>query len=388
MREVAIVGIGQTPVGEHWDKGLRHLAVEAVLDAMQDARIKRADALYVGNMLGGELASQEHLGVLVADYAGLDGIEAVRVEAACGSAAAALRQAVLGVASGEIDVAIAVGVEKLTELVSKCTTNYLAYAADGDYEASVGLSFVAINALLMQRYMWQYRVGKDEFGAFTVNAHANAVHNPNAMFRRAISREQYARSKMIADPINLLDSSPIADGAAAVIVAAADRAAEFSEKPLRVAACSIGTDTIALDNRQDPLWLKGVERSARKAYQAAGVGPKEIDLFEVHDAFSIMAALSLEASGFAEPGTAVRLANEGKYSLGGELPICTMGGLKGRGHPVGATGLYQVVEAALQLRGEAPAAIQVEGARRAMAQNIGGSGATVITTILETMEGR
>lgn len=388
MREVAIVGIGQTPVGEHWDKGLRHLAVEAVLDAMEDAHIKRAGALYVGNMLGGELAGQEHLGVLVADYAGLAGIEAVKVESSCGSAASALRQAVLAVGSGEVDIAIAVGVEKLTELVSKCTTNYLAYAADGDYEASVGLSFVAINALLMQRYIWQYRVSKDEFGAFTVNAHANAVHNPNAMFRQPITREQYARAKMIADPINLLDSSPIADGAAAVVVVAAEQAHEFSSKPLRVAACAVGTDTLALDNRADPLWLKGVELSARKAYRSAGIGPQDVDLFEVHDAFSIMSALSLEASGFAEPGTAVRLANEGKLSINGELPICTMGGLKGRGHPVGATGLYQVAEAGIQLRGEAPAAIQVEGARRAMAQNIGGSGATVITTILETMEGR
>lgn len=388
MREVAIVGLGQTPVGEHWDKGLRHLAVEAVLDAMEDAHIRRADALYVGNMLGGELAGQEHLGVLVADYAGLVGIEAVRVEAACGSAAAALRQAVLAVGSGEIDVAIAVGVEKLTELVSKCTTNYLTYAADGDYEASVGLSFVAINALLMRRYMWQYGVSKDDFGAFPINAHANAVHNPNAMFRHPITPEQYARAKMIADPINLLDSSPVADGAAAVVVATAERARDFSDKPLRVAACTVGTDTVTLDNRADPLWLKGVELSARRAYKIAGIGPNDIDLFELHDAFSIMAALSLEASGFAERGTAVRLANEGAIGPQGRLPIATLGGLKGRGHPVGATGLYQVAEAAIQLRGEAPPAVQVEGARCAMAQNIGGSGATVITTILETMEGR
>lgn len=354
---------------------------------MDDAHIKRADALYVGNMLGGELASQEHLGVLVAEYAGLTGIEAVRVEAACGSAAAALRQAVLGVASGEQDVAIAVGVEKLTELVSKCTTNYLAYAADGDYEAAVGLSFVGINALLMQRYMWQYRVNKDDFGAFTVNAHANAVHNPNAMFRRPVTLAQYAKAKMIADPINLLDSSPIADGAAAVIVVPIEMAREFSSRPIRIAACSVGTDSIALDNREDPLWLKGAEISTKKAYKTAGVGPQDIDLFEIHDAFSIMAALSLEASGFAERGTAVRLAVEGKIGPQGELPLCTLGGLKGRGHPVGATGLYQIVEAAIQLRGEAPPAVQVPDAHRAMAQNIGGSGATVITTILERMEG-
>ncbi len=385
MRDVAIVGIGQTPVREHWDRGLRDLAVEAILAAMDDAHIRRADALFVGNMLSGTLGFQEHLGALIAEYAGLEGIEAVKVEAACGSAAAALRQAVLAVQSGQVDVAIAVGVEKLTELASKCTTNALAMAADADYEAVMGLSFVAINALLMRRYMYEYRVNKEDFAAFTVNAHANAQHNPFAMFRMPITREQYAAAKMIADPINLLDSSPVSDGAAAVVVAAADKAWEFSEAPVRVAACEVGTDTVALDNRENPLWLKGVERSARRAYQKAGISPQEIGVYEVHDAFSIMAALSLEASGLAEPGTAVRLANEGEITPQGRIPIATMGGLKGRGHPVGATGLYQVVECVLQLRGQAPAAVQVPDVQYAMAQNIGGSGATVITTILERL---
>lgn len=386
MRDVAIVGIGQTPVREHWDKGVRDLAVEAVLDAMADAHIERADALYVGNMLSGKLSGQEHLGALIADYAGLEGIEAVKVEAACGSAAATLRQAVLAVQSGAVNIAIAVGVEKLTEMTSGCTTNALAMASDGDYEAEMGLSFVAINALLMQRYMYEYGVDKDDFAAFTINAHANAAHNPNAMFRNRITREQYANAKMIASPINLLDSSPIADGAAAVVIMPADMAFDFSDKPIRVAACEVATDTIALDNRANPLWLRGVECSARKAYRQAGITPEQVRVFEVHDAFSIMAALSLEASGFAEPGTAVRLANEGEITREGRIPIATFGGLKGRGHPVGATGIYQVVEAALQLRGEAPEALQVDDVEYAMAQNIGGSGATVVTTILERLE--
>lgn len=386
MRDVAIVGIGQTPVREHWDKGVRDLAVDAVLAAMEDAHIERADALYVGNMLSGKLSGQEHLGALIADYAGLEGIEAVKVESACGSAAATLRQAVLAVQSGAVNIAIAVGVEKLTEMTSGCTTNALAMAADSDYEAEMGLSFVAINALLMQRYMYEYGVDKDDFAAFTINAHANAAHNPNAMFRNRITREQYAKAKMIASPINLLDSSPIADGAAAVVIMPADMAFDFSDKPIRVAACEVATDTIALDNRANPLWLRGVECSARKAYRTAGITPEQVRVFEVHDAFSIMAALSLEASGFAEPGTAVRLANEGEITREGRIPIATFGGLKGRGHPVGATGIYQVVEAALQLRGEAPEALQVDDVEYAMAQNIGGSGATVVTTILERLE--
>nr|WP_290666509.1 thiolase domain-containing protein [Ardenticatena sp.] len=386
MRDVAIVGIGQTPVREHWDKGVRDLAVEAVLDAMADAHIERADALYVGNMLSGKLSGQEHLGALIADYVGLEGIEAVKVEAACGSAAATLRQAILAVQSGAVNIAIAVGVEKLTEMTSGCTTNALAMASDGDYEAEMGLSFVAINALLMQRYMYEYGVDKDDFAAFTLNAHANAAHNPNAMFRNRMTREQYANAKMIASPINLLDSSPIADGAAAVVIMPTDMAFDFSDKPIRIAACEVATDTIALDNRANPLWLRGVECSARKAYRTAGITPEQVRLFEVHDAFSIMAALSLEASGFAEPGTAVRLANEGEIRRDGRIPIATFGGLKGRGHPVGATGIYQVVEATLQLRGEAPEALQVDDVDYAMAQNIGGSGATVVTTILERLE--
>ncbi|HEX8681270.1 MAG TPA: thiolase domain-containing protein [Ardenticatenaceae bacterium] len=387
MREIAIVGIGQTPVGEHWERGLRSLAVEAVLNAMDDAHVRNADALYVGSMLSGELSKQEHLGALIADYAGLEGIEAVRVEAACGSAAAALRQAVLAVKSGAAEVAIAVGVEKLTELASTCTTNALAMAGDADYETQMGLSFVAINALLMQRYIHEYRVDKEAFGAFSVHAHANAMRNPNAMFHTPITMEQYARAKMIASPINLLDSSPVADGAAAVVVTTAARAREFSDRPIRLLACEIGTDTLALHDRADLLWLAGVERSTKKALQQAGKRREEIDLFELHDAFSIMAALSLESAGFVERGQAVRFALEGEIEREGSLPIATMGGLKGRGHPVGATGLYQVVEAATQVRGAAPRALQVSGARVAMAQNIGGSGATVITTILERMEG-
>lgn len=386
MRDIAIVGIGQTPVREHWDQGVRDLAVRAVLNAMDDAHVKNADTLYVGNMLSGTLSFQEHLGALVAEYAGLDGIEAVKVEASCGSAAAALRQAMLAVRAGAAEVAIAVGVEKLTEQASRCTTNALGMAADAEYEGAMGLSFVSLNALLMQRYMYEYNVAKDDFAAFTVNAHQNGTHNPNAMFRRAITAEQYAQAKMISDPINLLDSSPIADGAAAVVVTTAEKAREFSDTPVRIAACEIGTDTIALDNRENPLWLKGVERSARRAYETAGVGTHDIDVVELHDAFSIMAALSLEASGFAEAGTAVHLANEGEIRPDGRVPIATFGGLKGRGHPVGATGLYQIVEATTQLRHEAPAAIQVPDARIAMAQNIGGSGATVVTTILERLE--
>ncbi len=383
MRDVSIIGIGQTQVAEHWDRSLRHLAGDAVLAAMNDAGIETADALYVGNMLSGLLTGQEHLGALVADFVGLRGIEAVKVEAACGSGAAALRMAYIAVAGGLHDIVVVCGVEKMTDTTNAETTTGLVMAADADYESIHGLTFVSINALLMRRYMYEYGVKHESFGHFTVNAHRNAVNNPNAMYRSQVTTEQFARARMIADPINLLDSSGIGDGAAAVAICPTSMAPEYGNgKAVHIRASAMATDSVAVHDRHDPLWLSAVEASALKAYQQARVGPQDIDLFEVHDAFTIMSALSLEASGFAERGRGVWLAEAGEITREGRIPICTMGGLKARGHPVGATGVYQVVEVAQQLRGQA-GSNQIANARFGMAQNIGGSGATAITHILE-----
>lgn len=385
MRDVAIVGIGQTKVGEHWERGLRHLALEALQAALADAGVEQVDALYVGNMLSGELTGQEHLGALVADFSGMRGVEAVKIEAACGSGAAALRVGYVAVAGGLADVVLVVGVEKMTDAAGPQATTALAMAADADYEAAQGLSFVAVNALLMRRYMYEYGYRKEDFAPFAINAHANGMNNPQAMFQVPVTPQAYSRARMIADPINLLDSSPVADGAAALVLAPAAWARRLGVTPVRIAASAVGTDTVALHDRRDPLVLEGAALSAQRAYQQAGLGPEEVDLFEAHDAFSIMAALSLEAAGFAQRGEGVRLALEGEITLQGCVPIATMGGLKARGHPVGATGVYQVVEVVQQLRGQA-GANQVPNARVGMAQNIGGSGATVITHILERME--
>jgi acetyl-CoA C-acetyltransferase len=383
MRDVSIIGIAQTQVAEHWDRSLRHLAGDAVLAAMADAGIETADALYVGNMLSGLLTGQEHLGALIADFVGLRGIEAMKVEAACGSGAAALRLGYMAVAGGLHDIVIVCGVEKMTDTVNAETTTGLVMAADADYESIHGLTFVSINALLMRRYMYEYEVQHQDFAGFSVNAHRNAVNNPKAMFQRAISAEAFNRARMIADPINLMDSSGIADGAAAVVICPSSIAGEFRRHgAVEIKASTMAIDALAVHDRPDPLWLSAAEASAFKAYQQAGVGPRDMDLFELHDAFSIMAALSLEASGFAERGKGVQLAQNGDIRLEGRIPVCTMGGLKARGHPVGATGIYQVVEVTQQLRGEA-GANQLANARLGMAQNIGGSGATVITHILE-----
>jgi acetyl-CoA C-acetyltransferase len=387
MRKVAIIGIGQTSVGEHWEVSLRDLAAGAMLSALKDARRESADAIFVGNMLSGILTGQENLGALVADWVGLRHREAFKVEAACGSGAAAFRVALMAVASGIIESALAVGVEKMTETKGVDTTAALATASDADYEAAQGVSFVALNALIMQRYMHEYGWSHADFAQFSVNAHSNAIHNPCARLHETISERDYQKARMISTPINLLDASPIGDGAAAVLLVPAEETSTPSKPLVTVAASASATDTLAVHDRKDILRLVAAEKSSRIAYAQAGIAPEKIDLFELHDAFTIMSALSLEACGYAERGTAPRLAIEGMITPAGSIPITTRGGLKARGHPVGATGIYQIVEVVQQLRGEA-GKTQVDGARFGMAQNIGGSGATVITHILTTTDSR
>ncbi|MCL4803963.1 MAG: thiolase domain-containing protein [Anaerolineae bacterium] len=378
MREVAILGVGQTPVREHWEMSLRALAVEAGRAALADAGVDKVDAIYVSNMNSDRLVGQRHLGPLVADYLGQRGVEAVKLEAACGSAGSAMRQGMMAVASGELERVLIIGAEKLTETPHQETTAALATAADADFEVEQGITFVGLNALIMRRYMHEYGYTHKDFAPFAIAAHANASRNPNALYRYAIDEREYERGRDVADPIRLYDASPIGDGAAALLLVAADKA----PSAVRVIGSASATDTVSVHDREDILWLNAAELSARRAYDQAKVGPADIDLFELHDAFSIMAALSLEACGFAERGRGVRVGLDGDITLGGRIPISTMGGLKARGHPVGATGLYQLVEATLQLRGEA-GATQVPGARIAMTQNIGGSGATITTHILK-----
>jgi acetyl-CoA C-acetyltransferase len=384
MREIAILGIGQTPVTESWEKSVREIAGEAVFAALSDANRDSTDGLFIGNMLSGMLSKQDNLGALIADWCGLRGIEAYKVEAACGSGAAALRQAMMAVATGELESAIAVGVEKMTEMKGGDTTAALATAADADYEAAMGLSFVALNALVMQRYLYEFGWKHTDFAHFSINAHANAVYNPFARLRESISEMDYQKARMVADPINLMDASPMGDGAAAVLIVPVDQLKSNGRvRPLiTIAGSASATDTLAVHDRRDPLLLKAAQVSSQKAYHQAGVEPKDIDLFELHDAFSIMSVLSLEACGFAERGQGVRLGLNGDIAITGRIPITTRGGLKARGHPVGATGLYQIVEVVQQLRGEA-GNTQVSDARIGMAQNIGGSGATIITHILK-----
>src|SRR5512139_1679403 len=383
MRQVAILGIGQIKVDEHWDLSLRELGGNAAFAAMQDAGMEKVDALYVGNMLSPMVSGQNQLGTFFSDWIGLWDQEAVKVEAACGSGAAALRSGLMAVASGDIDSALVVGVEKMTDKAGHDVTAALATAADADYEVEQGISFVGINALVMRRYMHEYGWKHEDFAPFSINAHANAMNNPFARLHEKITVERFEKSSMVATPINLLDASPIGDGAAAAIIVPAEKVMSLPGKPrITIAASASATDSIAVHSRTDPLFLTAGYLSAKKDYEMANIGPADIDVFELHDAFSIMSALSLEACGFAERGKGVRLGLDGEISPKGRVPVCTRGGLKARGHPVGATGMYQVVEVVQQLRGECDRT-QVDGAKVGMAQNIGGSGATILTHILK-----
>jgi acetyl-CoA C-acetyltransferase len=382
MRRVAILGAGQTAVGEQWDKSLREIGGEAAFAAMNDAGLEHADALYVGNMLSPLVDGQNQLGAFFADWIGMWRQEAVKLEAACGSGAAAFRAGVMAVASGDVDTALVVGVEKMTDKASHDVTAALATAADADYEVEQGVSFVGLNALIMQRYMHEFGWKHADFSPFSVNAHRNAMSNPFARLREKITVERFEQAPMIASPISLLDASPIGDGAAAAVLVPVDRVTPAPGRPrVVVLASSSVTDTMAVHSREDPLFLAAAAHSARQCYDMAGIRMQDIDVFELHDAFSIMAVLSLEACGFADRGQGVRLGLDGEIAVRGRIPICTRGGLKARGHPVGATGMYQIVEIVQQLRGECDGT-QVDGASIGMAQNIGGSGATVLTHVL------
>jgi acetyl-CoA C-acetyltransferase len=378
MQEVSIIGVGQTPVGEHWELSLRHLALQAVQAALENAGLNKVDAIIVGNALGGVISNQNHLGALVADFAGMRGTEAFRVEAADASGGVALRQGYLMVASGMAQTAMVLGVEKVTDLIGSQRQTAMASFLDAEYEAAHGATPVALAAMLMRRYMHEYGVQVADFANFSVNAHANGAKNTNAMYRNLIRAERFSSAPLVADPVNLFDVAPEADGAAAVILTSAERAADLVPHPVRILASAVGTDALAVHDRPDPLCLMAASLSAQRAYEQASIGPVDVDLLELHDSSTIMAVLSLEASGFAGRGEGWRLAADNQIGAKGSIPISTFGGLKSRGNPFGATGVYQAVEVVLQLRGEA-GENQVTGAQIGMTQNLGGLGGTAVT---------
>jgi acetyl-CoA C-acetyltransferase len=385
MADIVIAGIGQTPVGEHWDTSLRSLALQAIQAAIRDSGGLKPQVLYVGNILAANLSRQAHLGALLADYAGLTGIEAETIEAGGASGGAALRQGYLAIASGLVDVALIVGVEKFTDVIGSDLEAALATLTDSDSESIHGLTLTAQAALLAGRYSYENHLPANALIGFPLTAHANGVANKNAMYRKAITLDNYQKAEIVSDPLNIYDIAPNADGAAALVMTRLDLLPNgFPHQVVRIAASAVASDTLSLAERSDPLWFSAAQASVKQAFQKAGLQREKVHLFEYYDAFSIFAALSLEAAGFAERGLGWKLARDGNLGLTSQIPCATLGGLIARGNPGGATGVYQAVEATLQLRDQA-GEDQVAGARYALIQCLGGPASIAVSHILEKM---
>ena len=384
MRDVAVIGIGCTTFGEKWEASFRDLFVEAGSLALADAELsgEHIDAMYVGNMSAGRFIEQEHIGALIADYAGLSTrhIPSTRVEAACASGGLAFRQAVIAVASGMEDIVVAAGVEKMTDVGTGASVDTLAGAADREWEGFMGATFPGLYAMMATDYMHRYPLTREQLAMVAVKNHRNGAKNPIAQFRSEITLETVLSSSLVADPLRLFDCSPITDGAAAVILAPLERAREFTDTPVKVLATAQASDTIALHDRRDISCLDATVVAGERAFAMAGLPRSKIDFMEVHDCFTIAEICAIEDLGFCRKGEAGRLTEEGVTALNGDLPVNTSGGLKACGHPVGATGIKQVCEVVLQLRGEAGAR-QVDG-EIGLTHNVGGTGATVVVHIL------
>jgi acetyl-CoA C-acetyltransferase len=386
--DVLILGVGFTAVGEHWDRSLRELALEAITEALGESYGIQPQALFVANMLAPALTGQSQLGALLADFAGLRGIEAMTVEAAGASGGMAVRQAYLALTGGELQAALVVGVEKVSDHPNAEIGMALTSAGDADYETVHGVTPLAQAALIMRRYQHEHQTPAAALAGFSVNAHANAASNPKAIYQRPLTQETYNKAPMVSAPLNRFDAAPLADGAAALLlVRASELPTNVPQPRVKIAASSCAISSMALHDRPNPLVLDAARDSAAQAYRRAGVTPDEIDLFELHDAFSIYAALALEAAGFAEAGAGWKLSRDGAIARSGSIPVCTFGGSKARGDTGGGTGVYQIAEATLQLQGRA-GPNQVPKARIALAQCLGGTGATAVTHILEAKSRR
>ncbi|MCX6814147.1 MAG: thiolase domain-containing protein [Candidatus Aenigmarchaeota archaeon] len=382
-RDVAIIGTGCTKFGELWDKSLRDLVVEAGVKAVEDAGIygKELQLVVGGNMSGGLFIGQEHTGALFADYLGLNHVPSIRAEAACASSSVALRIGYIAVASGLYDYVAIGGAEKMTDVYGPHATTALASAMDQETEAYCGSTFPGVYALMAKRHMHEYGTTREQMAKVAVKNHENALHNPIAHFQRKITVEDVISSQLVADPLRLLDCSPISDGAAAVILAPADLAKKHTDSPVYIKASAQASDSLSLFSRRDICTLDATLFAAKHAYEQAKLTPKDIHVAEVHDCFTISELIAYEDLGLCKKGEGGKFMESGQTLLGGNIPINTSGGLKAKGHPVGATGVAQVIELVQQLTGKAGKR-QVSGAEIGLAHNVGGSGATVAIHIL------
>ena len=384
MRDVAIIGIGLTKFGERWEHGMRELMAEAGVKAITDANIgsKDVEIVYGSTMASGRFVGQEHMAALLADQLGFKNIPAVRIENACASGGSALRQGYMAVASGMHNIVVVGGVEKMTDVTTSEATTALGGAGDQEWELSQGITFPGLYALMAKRHMHEYGTTEEQLASVAVKNHENAAKNEYAQFRKPISIQDVLKSKVVAEPLKVFDCSPISDGAAVVVLAPLEIAKKYNDTPIKIAASAQASDTLGLSERESLTELKATKIAAANAYKNAGVKPSDINVVEVHDCFTIAEILAIEDLGFYEKGKAAKAIFDGETKLNSKLSVNTSGGLKGCGHPVGATGIKQAVEITMQLRGEAKER-QVNGAEIGMTHNVGGSGATAVVHIMK-----
>jgi acetyl-CoA C-acetyltransferase len=383
MREVAIVGIGKTAFGAFADRDLRSLALEAGEKCLADAHVKpsQVEEFFLGNFAGPSFVGQNHLAPYIAGAMGILGVPCTRFEAACASSGAAFYHAVVSVAAGLNDIVLITGVEKMTSQTTPKVTEILAGAGDTCGEGRAGATFPALFAMIARRHMYQYGTTHEQMAMVAVKNHENGAKNPQAHMRKVITLEQALKGKPIADPLTVYDCSLISDGAAAVLIVPLERAKEFTDKPVKVLGIAQTSDQVALDQKADITTLSAVVAAAKKAYKMAGVTPADIQFAELHDCFTIAEIIATEDLGFCKKGEGGPYAASGKTRIDGEKPVNTSGGLKSKGHPVGATGTGQICDVVMQIRGEAGER-QLAKHSLGLAENLGGSGATAVVTIL------
>ncbi|MGA3404853.1 MAG: thiolase domain-containing protein [Candidatus Bathyarchaeia archaeon] len=384
MSKVAVIGVGMTPVKSSSGKSLTELFVQAAKQAIEDAGVSKVDAMYVGNMMSGFLQNQEHLGSLMASALGREGVPTYKVEAACASGGVAMNAGVKASLSGLDRIVLVGAVERMSGHTTPQVTAGLMMAEDRLKVATSGVTFVGLNAMIAREYMHKYNVRHDEMAQFPVLCHGNALDNPKAQFRKKITVDDVLQSALVADPLRLYDCSGIGDGAAAVVLAPAEEAKKFTDTPVEVVASSVATDTLSLYQRKELTIFEGSRKAADEAFKRAHLTANDIDVLEVHDAFSVLGLMALEDLGFADKGTGAKLLLDGTCNRDGKVPTNTFGGLKARGHPVGASGMYQVAELALQLSNRAEKC-QVRNASVGLSQSVGGIGSTVVVHILRSL---
>jgi len=382
LRDVVIIGIGETNFGELWDKSLREIGIEAGLEALRDAGVsgEEVERMYIGNMSAGKLIDQEHVAPLIADYAGLSNIPSTRIESGGASGGMALSEAYKTVASGMDDIVVVGGAEKMTDVAEEEAKRILSSTADQEWETVFGATFDSLYAMMARYHMDEYGTTREQLAEVAVKNHANASKNPNAQFPRETSKDFVMGAPVVSDPLGMFDCAPLSDGGAALVLCPAERADEFEGEPIEIVSMGEGGDTMAVHEREEIGTMGSTKRAAEKAYERAGITAKDIDFAEVHDNFTITEIMAIEDLGFFEKGEGGHATEEGKTRLNSEISVNTSGGLKAKGRPVGAVGISQAVEAVEQLRGDAGER-QVEDPEYGLTHNIGGTGASAVVHV-------